>query len=863
MHTSQLRPLRLILSLALAFTAFTGCLADSSHTAPSPSAVSPPQPTGTLLPPAATPEPVAVPLPHPTGVPFTSAVTAESLTTAPTLPHATPGTAVVSDVSTNEYDFTAVTAGRSHACGLRSNGRVLCWGRGLNGETEPPEATFISVSAGDGYTCGIKTDGSVSCWGIWGISYGMSPGSVRTHRRPEAPAGVFKSISAGDAHACGIKADDTVACWGENCISAGDFPAYAGQTTPPSGTFRSVSAGGALSCGVTTDNLVVCWGAGYDGKMASPPGSFWSVSVGDWHSCGLKTDYTVVCWGPNLYDARTPPTGTFSSIAADWDHICGVRMTGELECWGNIPGSVAPPQGKFLSVSVADNHSCAVRSDGAIACWGRNLGHQVLGLKSKITCGVLPNRATVCPGDEEYNMLAALYTEWVNYYEHYYYHNGSVYPCGSGPDGKTVCWDPYEEAFVGPTPREVAAFSAGYESACWVLPDSTVGCWGNIGSPQGTFQFVVVGGHGFACGVRTNGELACWGDNGHDWGNVFPPEGAFKSVSLGWAHACAIKMDDTVVCWGSVDLSARGIPSHGPFRSLGGGSVHSHCGIRPDDTLDCWGGSHALPGAFQSVSVNGTGHGDYYCGVRADGAVACAGHGPNGETTPPEGKFQSVSAGRHHVCGVRVDGAVACWGRNTYDGEVMGQATPPAGEFLSVSADENYTCGIRTDHTLSCWDRVPEVLQNLSGGMPPSVTEPEPTTTPDIRSLPLRAQLDLENEKPGSLAANVGGDVGRIYRFVGMMTEAEREAMAEETQLYLETLGPPRGKASLHTYARIWLDLLEAIAPPEKEFDDYYSISEFRLKVPFYVYMPAYLPPGFRHAGVGVSGGGGRTDRGM
>ncbi len=620
---------------------------------------------------------------------------------------------------------------------------------------------------------------------------------------------------------------------------------------------RSVSTGAALSCGVTTDNLVKCWGGGYEGTITPQRGSFLSVSVGDWHSGALKTDYTVVCWGPNHYDARTPPTGKFSSVAADWDHICGVRMTGELECWGNIPGSVAPPQGKFLSVSVADTHSCAVRSDGAIACWGSDLGYDRLGLQSEITCGVLPNRDAVCPGDKNYDVLAALHTDWIHDYDY----NGSRYPCGNGLDGMIVCWDPYEEAFVGQRPREIVGFSAGDESACWLLPDGTVGCWGRIGSPAGTFRSVAVGEasrRGFACGVRTNGELACWGDNGHDWGNVFPPEGTFKSVSLGRGHACAIKIDDAVVCWGRVDPGGPGIASSGPFRSLGGGGGHSHCGIRPDDTLNCWGGSHALPGAFESVSVGVSRHEDFYCGVRTDGTLACSGTGRYGETTLPEGKFQSVSAGWGHVCGVRVDGTVACWGRNNDDVRVIGQATPPAGRFLSVSAGHNYTCGIRTDHTLACWGRVPEVLQNLSGGIPPSVTKPEPTSTPGIRSLPLRDQLDLEMEKPGNLAANVGGDLGRIYRFVGMMTEAGREAMTEETQLYLEKLGPPEGKASLHTYARIWLDLLDAFASPDKEFDDYYTLSKFRLKVPFYVYLPAYLPPGFIHGGLGVSGGGGR-----
>ena len=142
-----------------------------------------------------TPEPAAVPSSQPTGVPFTPAATPELPTTV--LLGTTPGPAAASDASGNEYDFSAVAAGYRHTCGLRSNGTVLCWGDGREGETEPPEATFTSVSAGHGYTCGIETDGSASCWGIWGISYGMPPGSVSTHRRPEAPAGVLSPSVPG------------------------------------------------------------------------------------------------------------------------------------------------------------------------------------------------------------------------------------------------------------------------------------------------------------------------------------------------------------------------------------------------------------------------------------------------------------------------------------------------------------------------------------------------------------------------------------------------------------------------------------------------------------------------------------------
>ena len=431
--------------------------------------------------------------------------------------------------------------------------------------------------------------------------------------------------------------------------------------------------------------------------------------------------------------------------------------------------------------------------------------------------------------------------------------------------GCIVCWDPYPKKRLSPlTPREIVEFSAGDESACWLLPDSTVACWGGMvfASPQGTFQSVSVGDaiyRSFACGVRTNGELACWGGNGHDAGNVFPPEGTFKSVSPGYIHGCAIKMDDSVACWGAIGdhYGSRGVPSSGPFRSLGGGNGGGgQCGIRPDDTLECWGGLDALPGTFQSVSVGVSRNGVFYCGIRTDGTLPCAGTGHYGETTPPAGRFQLVSAGWRHVCGVRVDGAVACWGSNTdYWDEVMGQAEPPAGKFVSVSAGHNYTCGIRTDRTLACWGRVPEVLQNLSGIKPPHPAVPEPTPTPDIWSLPLRDQLEWEKQQPGNLVANVGGSVEWIYRVVGMMTEAEREAMAKETQLFFEELGPPKGKAKTHTYARIWLDFLEAIALSVEEFNYAHTFSEYRARLPFYVFMPAYLPPGFRSGGIGASGG--------
>ena len=794
------------------------------------------------------PVPVAEPIPELIPVPAPTPVT----TTASPLPEFVPGRSFSQE---DIYNFTEVSAGYDHSCGLRSDGTILCWGNGRNGETEPPEGAFTAVSAGDGYTCGIKTDGSVGCWGIWGITFGMPVFDTSTHRRPESPTGVFKSISTGNAHACGIKADDTLECWGENRVSAGDFSREAGQATPPPGAFLSISAGGSTNCGVTTENQVVCWGAGYEGAESPVEGKFLSVSAGGRHSCGVKIDNALVCWGEDSSGQGAEPAGEFASVSVGGYQTCGVKMTGHLECWGNYLRNPAP-QGEFQSVSVSGSHRCAVRSDGAVVCWGHDSWYHRLGLKTGITCGVLPNRATVCPGEEGYDLLATVHAaDWVQYYEH----NGSSYPCGSEEGEAVVCWDPYQDAFVGPAPIEVVEFSADVDSACWLFEDGTTGCWGVSGGPGGVFRSITAGEglySDFACGVRLNGDLACWGDDGHDWGNIFPPEGSYKSVGLGWGHGCAIKMDDTVDCWGLLG----GGPFHETFRSLGGGAVRSHCGIRTDDALYCWGWPAALPGAFKSVSLSGLSGPDYiYCGVRTDGTVACSGTDYDGIKDSPQGEFLSVSVGGAHACGVRTDGAVACWGSDTYDGEPTGRTNAPPGQFLSVSVGRNFTCGIRTDHTLTCWGRVPDVLMNLSGIKPPPPAEPIPTPTPDIWLLPLRDQLELLKQEPGPLATNVR-NLDMIYRIVGMMTEAEQGAMVEETELLLEELGPPKGKARTHTYAHIWLGLIEAFASSLDDFNNFRSISEFRLRVHFYVFLPEYLPAGFRYDGVGISGGGGWGD---
>ena len=45
-------------------------------------------------------------------------------------------------------EFTSVSAGGLHTCGVMVGGSVACWGSNEYGQAAPPEGKFASVNAG-------------------------------------------------------------------------------------------------------------------------------------------------------------------------------------------------------------------------------------------------------------------------------------------------------------------------------------------------------------------------------------------------------------------------------------------------------------------------------------------------------------------------------------------------------------------------------------------------------------------------------------------------------------------------------------------------------------------------------------------
>ena len=215
---------------------------------------------------------------------------------------------------------------------------------------------FTSVSAGGYHTCGVKTDGAVVCWGS------------DEHGQSTPPIGKFATVSAEMNHTCGVRTDGLIACWG-SIVDVDGFSVN--LTQPPTGKFAAVSAGGYHTCGVRADASVACWGVDYDGQATPPTGEFASVSAGALHTCGVRTDASVACWGEVTREVSSPPSGELASVSAGHRHTCGVRTDASVACWGlDWNGKAIPSSDEFVTVSSGALHTCGVKTDYSVACWG-------------------------------------------------------------------------------------------------------------------------------------------------------------------------------------------------------------------------------------------------------------------------------------------------------------------------------------------------------------------------------------------------------------------------------------------------------------------------------------------------------------
>ena len=163
-----------------------------------------------------------------------------------------------------EGGFAQLTCGTYHACALTvSDSRAICWGMNDDGMAQPPDGALQRISAGARHTCGIRFDGKGLCWGS-NEGVGEYEGTLTWQATP--PPIKLQEIAAGEMHTCGLLSQPphpaaalfpppsvgNIVCWGDNRRL---------QASPPNLLAVAIFAGSQHSCAVTAaEGRLVCWG---------------------------------------------------------------------------------------------------------------------------------------------------------------------------------------------------------------------------------------------------------------------------------------------------------------------------------------------------------------------------------------------------------------------------------------------------------------------------------------------------------------------------------------------------------------------------------------------------------------------------
>lgn len=358
-----------------------------------------------------------------------------------------------------------------------------------------------------------------------------------------------------------------------------------------------------------------------------PNGAF-DVSTGASHTCAVvpSSSYemqagtgAVWCWGSNGFGQLGDGTGTgplpgaahpepvlpigltsgVQSVVAGEFHTCALS-SGSVHCWGSNGGgavgigstqeAILVPQyvdtlGGVEQISAGRDHTCAIQA-GQLFCWGTNS-------KGQIGDGSVNNRTTpvvVSGMDSGVVKVSA----------------GGRRTCAVRDTGELYCWGFGSDGLLGDggsvdrtTPVQVADsgvadVGVGINISCLLTTAGGVKCWGDLFNPG-------VAGIGDGTSARRTTPT-----------NVTGLTSGIAAIAVGFRHACALKTDGTVWCWGSNDN-----------RQIGDGTTTGR--MSPVQ----------VSGLTDVVGLASGGHALHTCARAVSGALRCWGY--NGTATLGDG----------------------------------------------------------------------------------------------------------------------------------------------------------------------------------------------------------------------------------
>jgi uncharacterized protein (TIGR03382 family) len=197
-----------------------------------------------------------------------------------------------------------------------------------------------------------------------------------------------------------------------------------------------------------------------------------------------------------------------------------------------------------------------------------------------------------------------------------------------------------------------------------------------------------------ACAILADGTVRCWGANG------------YGNLGLGDANHRGDQPGEMGAALPAVDLgTASGVPH--TARALAGGYLHM-CALLDDGGVKCWGANNNGQLGQGDTSHRGDAPDEMGDALPAvdlgTGRTAIA-----------------ISAANYQTCALLDNGAVKCWGWGQYGGlgqgdnvvrgnspGEMGDALPPIAlgtgrTATAIQAYENYVCALLDDSSVKCW----------------------------------------------------------------------------------------------------------------------------------------------------------------
>lgn len=280
----------------------------------------------------------------------------------------------------DDDSWREVFPGTNHTCALREDNTLWCWGRnsyGVLGLGDAPDPSipqqvgtaddWKDFSMGDfHHACGVRTDGTLWCWGHNGHGkLGLGDSDDRDSPQQVGDHEGWTRVDNGFSHSCAIRDDGTLWCWGQGLhgrLGLGDDEDNKDtpQRVGSDDDWADVATGNSTTCGLRSDGTLWCWGGNSAGVLGIGESSSKSTpqQVGDdsdWkapievfqHVCARRDGDELWCWGNNHLgrlgigdtDNRDTPhqvseDANWSDVAIGRDHTCGIQEDATLWCWG-------------------------------------------------------------------------------------------------------------------------------------------------------------------------------------------------------------------------------------------------------------------------------------------------------------------------------------------------------------------------------------------------------------------------------------------------------------------------------------------------------------------------------------------------